>query len=231
MDNPILGADFLAEFDLLVDPARRQVLEGSTLKPPSSPVVSTADSSIAFMSKLAPDVSALLHEFLAAWNPRPPDQLPGHQVRHKIETEGQPLYAHSRRLDQVKLNAAKAEFQKMESAGIIRHSDSPWASPLHMVLKPDGSWRPCGDYRRLNNVTRPDRYPLPNLCDFTNNFKGCKVFSKLDLVKGYHQVPMDHADVCKTAIVTLFGLFEFLSMPLGLKNAAQTFQHLMDRIF
>jgi len=231
MDNPILGADFLAEFDLLVDPARRQVLEGSTLKPPSSPVVSTADSSIAFMSKLAPDVSALLHEFLAAWNPRPPDQLPGHQVRHKNETESQPLYAHSRRLDQVKLNAAKAEFQKMESAGIIRCSDSPWASPLHMVLKPDGSWRPCGDYRRLNNVTRPDRYPLPNLRDFTNNLKGCMVFSKLDLVKGYHQVPMDPADVCKSAIVTLFGLFEFLSMPLGLKNAAQTFQHLMDRIF
>ena len=131
----------------------------------------------------------------------------------------------------MKLNAAKAEFQKMESAGIIRCSDSPWASPLHMVLKPDGSWRPCGDYRRLNNVTRPDRYPLPNLRDFTNNLKGCMVFSKLDLVKGYHQVPMDPADVCKTAIVTLFGLFEFLSMPFGLKNAAQTFQRLMDSIF
>ena len=65
MDNPILGADFLAEFDLLVDPARRQVLEGSTLKPLSSPVDSTSDSSIASISKLAPDVSALLHKFPA----------------------------------------------------------------------------------------------------------------------------------------------------------------------
>ena len=93
-------------------------------------------------------------------------------------------------LDQVKLAQAKAKFQKLESAGIIRRSDSPWASPLHMVQKSDGSWRPCGGYRHLNNVTRPDQYPLPNICDFTNNLRGCKFFSKLDLVKGYNQVPM-----------------------------------------
>ena len=119
----------------------------------------------------------------------------------------------------------------MEEAGIIRHSDSPWASPLHMVPKPDGSWRPWGNYRHLNNMTKPDRYPLPNIRDFTNNLKHCTVFSKLDLVKGYHQVPMNSEDICKTAIVTPFDLFEFLSMPFGLNNAAQTFQRLMDRIF
>ena len=134
-------------------------------------------------------------------------------------------------LDQVKLVQAKAEFQKLELAGIIRQSDSPWASPLHMVQKSDGSWRPCGSYRCLNNVTRPDRYPLPNIHDFTNNLRGCKFFSKLYLVKGYNQVPMSEADNCKTAIVTQFGLFQFLYMLFGLKNAAQTFQRLMDRIF
>ena len=93
-------------------------------------------------------------------------------------------------MDQIKLAQAKAEFQKLESAGVIRRSDSPWASPLHMVQKSDGSWRPCGYYRRLNNVTRPDRYPR-YLRDFTNNLRGCKFFSKLDLVKGYNQVPMN----------------------------------------
>ena len=87
----------------------------------------------------------------------------------------------------------------------------------------------AGITARPDNVTRPDRYPLP-IRDFTNNLRGCKFFSKLDLVKGYNQVPMSEADICKTAIVTPFGLFEFSYMPFGLKNAAQTFQCLMDRI-
>ena len=193
--------------------------------------MSTTDPAVASVFKLAPDVSSLLKEFPAAWEPRQPGQLPGHKVEHVLETEGQPLFACARRLDQVKLESAKAEFRKMEEAGIIRRCDSPWASPLHMVPKPDGSWRPCGNYRSLNNVTKPDNYPLPNIRNFTNNLKHCTVFSKLDLVKGYHQVPMNSEDICKTAIVMPFGLFEFLSMPFGLKNAAQTFQHLMDRIF
>ena len=142
------------------------------------------------MCKLTPLVASLLDEFPAAWNPQTPGKLPEHNVEHVIEAEGQQLYARPRLLDLVKLALAKAEFLKLQSAGIIHRSDSPWASPLHMVQKSDGSWRPCGHYRRLNIVTRPDRYPLPNIRDFTNKLRGCKFFSKLDLVKGYNQVPM-----------------------------------------
>ena len=118
----------------------------------------------------------------------------------------------------------------MEKAGIIRRSNSPWSSPLHMVKKKDGGWRPCGDYRQLNTVTVPDRYPLPNIADLTSRVTGLTVFSKLDLQKGYYQVPMAEEDICKTAIITLFGMFEFLRLPFGLRNPWNTFQRMMDSI-
>ena len=119
----------------------------------------------------------------------------------------------------------------MEKLEIIRRSSSPWASPLHMVeKKTPGTWRPCGDYRRLNKVTTHDRYPVPRLQDFASQLKGRKIFSKVDLVRGYNQIPVAAADVPKTAVITPFGLFEFLRMPFGLKNAAQAFQRFMDQV-
>jgi hypothetical protein len=92
------------------------------------------------------------------------------------------------------------------------------------------SWRPCGGYR-LNLATTHDRYPLPNILDLSNKLHGCKFFSCIDLVKGYHQIPMAAQGVAKTAIITPFGLFEYHFMPFGLRNAAQTFQRFMDSLF
>ena len=155
---------------------------------------------------------------------------PAHGVFHHILTEGPPIAFKARRLDAEKLAAAKAEFAAMEAAGIIRRTDSPWSSPLHLVKKADGSWRPTGDYRRLNCATVPDSYPLPNIIDMSANLAGKRFFSKIDLVKGYYQIPMNEADIKKTAVITPFGLFEWLVMPFGCKNAAQSFQRLMDRV-
>jgi hypothetical protein len=155
---------------------------------------------------------------------------PKHKIRHTIETTGRPVFAKTRRLDPDKLCNAEAEFPELEAAGIIRRSDSPWSSPLHMVRKKDGSWRPCGDYRRLNLATTHDRYPLPSILDLSNKLHSCKFFSCIDLVKGYHQIPMAAQDIAKTAIITPFGLFKYLFMPFGLRNAAQTFQRFMDSL-
>lgn len=115
----------------------------------------------------------------------------------------------------------------MEKLGIIWRSNSPWALPLHLVPKANGGRRQCG-YRRLDGVTTPDRYPVPHIQNFSAHLAGASIFSKVDLVLGYHQVPVSPQDIPKTAGITPIGLFEFLRMPSGLKNAAQTFQQLID---
>ncbi len=153
-----------------------------------------------------------------------------HKIRPTIETTGRPVFAKARRLDVDKLRKAEAEFRELEAAGIIRCSDSPWSSQLHMVRKKDGSWRPSGDSRRLNLATTHDCYPLPSILDLSNKLHGCKFISCIDLVKGYHQIPMAAQDIAKTAIITPFVLFEYLFIPFGLRNAAQTFQRFMDSL-
>ena len=174
-------------------------------------------------------IKELLAQYQDVLNPSGVLKQTTEDVAHHLQTRGPPIASKFRRLDAEKLAAAKKEFLSLEQAGIVRRSNSPWASPLHMVRKQDGSWRPCGDYRRLNSVTVPDTYPIPSMLDFANRAAGCTHFSKIDLKKGYHQVPMNPADIPKTAITTPFGLFEFTRMTFGMRNAGNTFQRLIDR--
>ena len=99
-----------------------------------------------------------------------------------------------------------------------------------MVRKPDGSWRPCGDYWFLNASIINDHYPVPHIQDFNANLDGCTVFYEIDLQQGYHQIIVVPEDIHKTMVITRFGLFEFLQMLFGLSKAGQTFQRLIDHI-
>ena len=120
------------------------------------------------------------------------------------------------------------EIQKMLDKGVIEPGGGPWASPIVLVKKKSGEWRFCIDYRKLNEVTKKDAYPLPRIDDTLDMLSGAKYFSTLDLASGYWQVAMDESDREKTAVCTHQGLYQFKRMPFGLCNAPSTFERLMD---
>ena len=118
----------------------------------------------------------------------------------------------------------------MLAKDVIQRSNSPWASPIVLVQKKDGSTRFCVDYRKVNSITRKDAYPLPRVDDTLDTLSGSCWFTTLDLISGYWQVELEEKDKEKTAFSTPDGLFEFNVMPFGLCNAPATFQRLMDMV-
>ena len=117
----------------------------------------------------------------------------------------------------------------MMKLGIVRPIMSKWASPLHLVSKDPNTCHVCGDYRALNAATKLDRYPVPHIQDITAVAQNNKVFTKLDLIQAYHQIPVEPDHIPKMAITTPFGMFEFVPVLFGLQNAAQTFQRFIDQ--
>lgn len=159
-----------------------------------------------------------------------------HLVSHTIPTSDNiPTHTKQYRYPQVHRNEIQKQVNKLLDQDIIQHSTSPYNSPVWIVpKKTDASgkkkWRMVIDFRKLNEKTVGDAYPLPNITDILDRLGSAKYFSTFDLASGFHQIPMDPNHSCKTAFSTPHGHFEYKRMPFGLKNAPSTFQRLMDQV-
>ncbi|GFS55912.1 retrovirus-related Pol polyprotein from transposon 17.6 [Trichonephila clavipes] len=229
VSSPIIGADFLKHFNLLIDLKKKRLVDVETSLFTScvfsnivQPSILTVDANISFKNILSeyPDLS----------NPSLISKSASHGTVHHIITTGPPVTARPRRLHPKLYDAVKVEFEFLLAQGIIRPSKSPWSSPLHVVPKSDSTVRPVGDYRQLNSVTEFDSYPMPYLNDFAHALHGKRIFSKIDIFKAFHQIPIAECDIPKTAVTTPCGLYEYTHLCFGLVNAPQTFMRFMHEV-
>ena len=210
--HPLLGFDFLGNYGLLVDCKERQILDKLTERKVKVEKSMANDyvSLIVNEVQLLPEIDTLLKKYPYITSPQDNKDAIYCGVYHRIETgSNPPVFAKTRQLSETKLKAAQEGFRTLQNSGVITPSESEWSSPLHLVPKNNGDYRPCGDYRALNAITKVDRYPIPNINSFSSKLANKACFSKIDLTSAYHQIKVHPDDVLKSAITTSFGLFEF----------------------
>jgi hypothetical protein len=186
------------------------------------------------LAELSSGIRAALQEFQDVFPENLPDSLPPRRgVDHKIDLEpnSKPPSRPTYRMSYSEMEELRKQLEEYLAKGQIRPSGSPYGAPVLFVKKKDGSLRLCVDYRVLNKLTIKNKYPMPRVAELLDRLKGAKVFSKLDLRQGYHQIRVAEGHEEKTAFNTRYGQFEFTVMPFGLTNAPATFMSLMNKVF
>jgi hypothetical protein len=175
------------------------------------------------------EIYALLGEFpeviLDADQPLPRSSI----ICHEIDTgTSLPISVPPHRVSPAERQVIEQEIERLLNRQVIEPSESPWAAPVVMVPKPNGKWRFCVDYRKLNAVTRKDSYPITRIDDALSALSGNRFFSSLDLPDSFWSIPVKESDVPKTAFICHAGLFQFTRMPMGMSNSGSVFQRAMD---
>ena len=210
-----------------------QLAEAFASAPPSSTHPTSSPCQPPLPENISPlqqqQLNELFKEYIDVFSQGDEDLGNTPLLKHGIETHGPPLRQPYRWQNPAVRREEMTQVQQMLSSNVIRPSNSPWASPVVMVRKKDGSLRFCVDFRQLNAATVKDAHLLPRIDDLLDALHGAKWFSTLDLKSGYWQVPIAEQDKEKTAFRTSSGqLFEFNQVPFGLCNAPATFSRLMD---
>jgi len=225
----LIGMDMLSRHALMVHTVSKRLV------PARGDVLLACDLATPAPSDLTPAQQQQLESLLAEYEHLfSTDENPfgrTHLTEHSIETgSAKPIHQGLRPTSPTERAVVQEEVRKMLETGAIRPSTSPWASPTVMVTKKDGSIRFCIDFKKLNDVTKKDVFPLPRISDLLESLASARFFTLLDAASGYWQIPVAERDIEKTAFITTDGLFEFLVMPFGLCNAPATYQRLMNRL-
>nr|GFB44821.1 putative reverse transcriptase domain-containing protein [Tanacetum cinerariifolium] len=167
------------------------------------------------------EVVPIVQEFPEVFPEDLPGLPPARQVEFQIDLVpgAAPVARAPYRLAPAEMQELSTQLQELSDKGFIRPSSSPWGAPVLFVKKKDGSFRMCIDYRKLNKLTVKNRYLLPRIDDLFDQLQGSRVYSKIDLRSGYHQLRVREEDIPKTAFWTRYGHYEFQVMPFGLTNA------------
>ena len=178
------------------------------------------------------DEIPVVREFLDVF----PDDIAGLPQDREVEftidliPETEPISIPPYRMAPAELRELKAQLEELLSKGFIQPSISPWGALVLFVKKKDGSLRLCIDYKQMNRVTICNQYPLPRIDELFDQLQGSRVYSKIDLRSGYHQLMVQESDAPKTAFRTRYEHYEFLVMPFGLTNAPASFLDLMNQV-
>ena len=232
----ILGMGWLSKFDAVIQCAKRSILltspTGERIEFAATPPPSSGSTVNRLDGKALEDIRVVC-EYPDVF----PDELPGMPPDRDVEFVIEllpgtaPISKRPYRMSSDQLQELKEQIRELMSKGFIRPSSSPWGAPVIFVEKKDGTQRMCVDYRSLNDVTIKNKYPLPRIEDLFDQMRGAKVFSKIDLRSGYHQMKIRTSDIPKTAFTTRYGLYEYTVMSFGLTNAPAYFMYLMNKIF
>ena len=231
VSHPTIGADFLSHFNLLVDlrncclydPATDSLIHGY-----GTSMKSIAASFISPETK--PPYVKIPNEFSDLTVQHHASRRTRHNTVHRIITTGGPIHHRVRRVPEKFRNQLKEKLRELLESGDIVRSNSPYSSPIMIVPKGESDIRLCVDYRALNNQTVKDKWPVPHIRDFTCDLHGCRVFSKIDLKKAYHQIPLHPRDQHKAAFICSEGLFQPTTLPFGLTNACGTFCRFISEV-